>query len=286
MTVERPKNREHGDYATNVALQLAKAAGRPPREVAELIAVRLRAVPGVARVDIAGPGFLNITLDTAAQGELARSIVTAGAGYGHVDTLAGQRINLEFVSANPTGPIHIGGTRWAAVGDSLARILSASGAQVAREYYFNDHGVQIDRFARSLSRGRAARTCPPTATAAGTSTRSRPAIKAKVPGVLDLPPDEAQEVFRREGVEMMFAEIKAEPARLRRRLRRLLPRERPARVRRGRARDRRGCASSATSTRPTARSGCAPPTSGTTRTAWSSSPTATRRTSPATSPTT
>jgi arginyl-tRNA synthetase len=208
VTIERPKNREHGDYATNVALQLAKAAGRPPREVAELIAVRLRSVPGVARVDIAGPGFLNITLDTAAHGELARSIVAAGAEYGHVDTLAGLRINLEFVSANPTGPIHIGGTRWAAVGDSLGRILSASGAQVAREYYFNDHGVQIDRFARSLIARARGEEVPADGYGGGYIDEIAASIKAKVPGVLDLPPDEAQETFRREGVEMMFAEIK------------------------------------------------------------------------------
>jgi arginyl-tRNA synthetase len=208
VTVERPKNREHGDYATNVALQLAKAAGRSPREVAELIAVRLRALPGIAAVDIAGPGFLNITLDTAAQGELARSIVAAGARYGHLDTLAGRRINLEFVSANPTGPIHIGGTRWAAVGDSLGRILSASGAQVAREYYFNDHGVQIDKFARSLLARARGQEVPPDGYGGGYIDEIAAAVIALVPGVLDLPDGEAQEVFRREGVEMMFAEIK------------------------------------------------------------------------------
>ena len=132
VTLERPKNKEHGDYATNVALQLAKPASRPPREVAELIAVRLRAAAGVTKVDIAGPGFLNITLDVAAQGELARLIVQAGAGYGTTQTLAGQRVNLEFISANPTGPLHLGHTRWAAVGDAIGRVLSAAGAEVTR----------------------------------------------------------------------------------------------------------------------------------------------------------
>ncbi|MDQ1487358.1 MAG: arginyl-tRNA synthetase [Actinomycetota bacterium] len=208
VTVERPKNREHGDYATNVALQLAKAAGRPPREVAELIAGRLRPSPGIAAVDIAGPGFLNITLDAAAQGDLARVIVEAGEGYGRADTLAGRRINLEFVSANPTGPIHLGGTRWAAVGDSLGRILSAAGAEVAREYYFNDHGVQIDRFARSLIARARGEDAPPDGYGGAYIGEIAEAIVGKVPGILQLPPDEAQEVFRREGVDMMFAEIK------------------------------------------------------------------------------
>jgi arginyl-tRNA synthetase len=126
--VERPRSREHGDWATNVALQLAKGAGLPPREVATRLATRLAAVSGIKAVDVAGPGFLNITLDAASAGELARTIVEAGAAYGRGDAEAGKRINLEFVSANPTGPIHLGGTRWAAVGDSLARILEASGA--------------------------------------------------------------------------------------------------------------------------------------------------------------
>jgi arginyl-tRNA synthetase len=150
VTVQRPKNREHGDYATNLALQLAKPAGKPPREVAEIVAVRLRETQGVAKVDIAGPGFLNITLDVAAQGELARIIVKAGPTYGHTDTLHGQRVNLEFISANPTGPLHLGHTRWAAVGDAIGRVLSAAGAEVTREFYINDRGVQMDRFGASL----------------------------------------------------------------------------------------------------------------------------------------
>jgi arginyl-tRNA synthetase len=150
VVVERPRVKEHGDYATNVALQLAKAAGVPPRTVAELVAARLRETPGVDSVDIAGPGFLNIRLAGAALGEIARQVVAAGSSYGTTDALSGQSINVEFVSANPTGPMHIGGMRWAAVGDSLSRLLEATGAKVAREYYVNDAGVQIDRFAQSL----------------------------------------------------------------------------------------------------------------------------------------
>jgi arginyl-tRNA synthetase len=208
VTVERPRSREHGDYATNVALQLAKAAGRPPREVAEAIAGRLRQADGVASVEVAGPGFLNIRLDRTAAGELARTIVEAGAEYGRSDALDKERINLEFVSANPTGPIHLGGTRWAAVGDSLARLLEAIGADVTREYYFNDHGTQLDRFAQSLL-ARARGQEPPKDGYGGAYIDEIAArIVAAHPGVLDRPDDEAQEVFRAEGVALMFPEIK------------------------------------------------------------------------------
>ncbi len=166
--VERPKSREHGDWATNVALQLAKKVGKNPREAAALLAEKISAIPGVASVDIAGPGFLNITLDAAAAGELAATIVEAGEAYGRSDKFAGKTINLEFVSANPTGPIHLGGTRWAAVGDALARVLEAEGANVVREYYFNDHGTQIDRFVRSLIAAARGEETPRTATLART----------------------------------------------------------------------------------------------------------------------
>ncbi|GAA3213287.1 arginine--tRNA ligase [Oerskovia jenensis] len=211
--VERPRQREHGDWATNVALQLAKKAGVAPRVIAEDLAQRLAAHPGIKSVDIAGPGFLNITLDAAAAGELARTIITQGATYGNNDSEAGTRINLEFVSANPTGPIHIGGVRWAAVGDSLARVLQASGAVVEREYYFNDHGAQIDRFARSLL-ARAKGEPAPEDGYGGQYISDiaeaviADAIAAGDPDPRTLPDDEAQEVFRARGVERMFGEIK------------------------------------------------------------------------------
>ena len=124
VTIERPRDRGHGDYATNVALQLAKKAGTNPRALAELIAAGLRDSSGIAAIDIAGPGFLNVTVEAAAQGALAAEIVAAGAAYGSSAGMSGERVNLEFVSANPTGPLHLGGTRWAAVGDSLGRIFS------------------------------------------------------------------------------------------------------------------------------------------------------------------
>ncbi|MEV0535360.1 arginine--tRNA ligase [Kitasatospora sp. NPDC050463] len=207
VTVERPKNRDHGDYATNVALQLAKPAGKPPRVVADLVAARLRELPGVAGVDIAGPGFLNIKLDAATQGELARSIVEAGEAYGRNEALKGLRINLEFVSANPTGPIHIGGVRWAAVGDSLARVLRASGADVTTEYYLNDAGVQISKFAGSLKAAANGEPVPADGYVGEYIVDIAKAIVDGVPGVLDLPADEQLQAFRAEGLKLMVAEI-------------------------------------------------------------------------------
>jgi len=208
--VERPRQREHGDWSTNVAMQLAKTAGVAPRALAEALAARLRRIPGVAEVAVAGPGFLNISLQAAAAGELARSIVQAGPSYGRGDQLAGLRINLEFVSANPTGPIHIGGTRWAAVGDSLARVLEAVGAQVTREYYFNDHGAQVDRFARSLL-ARARGEEPPEDGYGGQyiSEIADAVVAGAAIDVLGLPEDDARELFRSRGVALMFEEIKS-----------------------------------------------------------------------------
>jgi arginyl-tRNA synthetase len=208
VVIERPKNPEHGDYATNVALRLAKPAGRPPREVAELLAEELRAHEGIASVDVAGPGFLNITLATGALGSLAVRAVTAGPAYGRTDTLAGQKLNLEFVSANPTGPVHIGGTRWAAVGDALGRLLEASGATVTREYYFNDAGAQIDRFALSLLATAHGRPVPEDGYAGDYIGEIAQQVVAAEPGLLELPEAEQQERFRVRGVDLMFAEIK------------------------------------------------------------------------------
>jgi len=206
--VERPKNREHGDWSTNVSLQLAKGAGMPPREVATRLATRLRAVEGIKAVDVAGPGFLNISVEAASAGELARTIVETAATYGHNDSEAGHVINLEFVSANPTGPIHLGGTRWAAVGDALARILEASGADVTREYYFNDHGVQIDKFARSLLAAAKGEPAPEDGYAGVYIDDIATAVMQGEPGILDLPDPQAQERFRVLGVDLMFDEIK------------------------------------------------------------------------------
>ena len=150
ITLERPKNRDHGDYATSIALQLAKAAGKNPREIATILQAAIASIAGVVKVDIAGPGFINITLDRASQAELVRTILTAGNHYGRGSALQGVKINLEFISANPTGPLHLGHTRWAAVGDALGRVLSAAGADVTREFYINDRGRQMDLFGQSV----------------------------------------------------------------------------------------------------------------------------------------
>lgn len=206
--VERPKVREHGDYATSVALQLAKPAGRPPREVAEAVAAHLRDVEGIAKVDVAGPGFLNITLDSAAQGELARTVVTAGQAYGRTTTMAGQRLNLEFVSANPTGPLHLGHVRWAAVGDALSRILQAAGAEVTTEYYFNDAGIQVDNYAASLDAAARGLPTPENGYGGAYIGEIAAAVVERHPGLLDLPEEKRLEVFRVDGLDLMFAEIK------------------------------------------------------------------------------
>ncbi|KQY43117.1 arginine--tRNA ligase [Cellulomonas sp. Root137] len=211
--LERPRQREHGDWATNVAMQLAKKAGTNPRAFAEELARRLASTEGVSAVEVAGPGFLNIRLDAAAAGELARSVVAQGTQYGQNETLAGVALNLEFVSANPTGPLHIGGVRWAAVGDSLARVLQASGAAVTREYYFNDHGAQIDRFSRSLLARALGQDAPEDGYGGAYITEIAEqvvadALAAGEPDPRTLPTDDANEAFRARGVELMFAEIR------------------------------------------------------------------------------
>lgn len=208
VTVERPRQKGHGDYATNVALQLAKRAGMNPRDFAALVQRGLEATDGIAGVDIAGPGFLNITVATGAQGAVAAQIVDAGSAYGETTEFAGEKVNLEFVSANPTGPIHIGGVRWAAVGDALGRIMEKAGAAVTREYYFNDHGAQIDRFSRSLLASAKGEPAPEDGYGGEYIHEIAAAVVAKAPQVKDLTDAEAQEVFRAEGVEMMFEEIK------------------------------------------------------------------------------
>jgi arginyl-tRNA synthetase len=206
--VERPKVKEHGDYATNIALKLGKKAGMNPRDFAQLLADQLATADGVASAEIAGPGFLNIRVAAGAQGALAPQIVAAGTSYGTSDVYAGQKVNLEFVSANPTGPIHIGGVRWAAVGDSLGRILSAIGADVTREYYFNDHGVQIDRFARSLLADARGEDAPEDGYGGQYITDIAATVIAKHPDAATLPDADALETFRAEGVDLMFTEIK------------------------------------------------------------------------------
>lgn len=208
VVVERPRNPEHGDYATNLALQTAKKAGVNPRELATWLAEALSAHDAIEVAEIAGPGFINIRLAAAAQGGIVANILKAGEVYGNNDVYQGQKVNLEFVSANPTGPIHLGGTRWAAVGDSLGRVLTASGAQVTREYYFNDHGRQIDRFANSLVAAAKGEPTPEDGYAGAYIEEIAAAVVADHPDVLTQDAEVMQETFRAQGVEMMFAHIK------------------------------------------------------------------------------
>ncbi len=208
VVVERPKNRDHGDWSTNVAMQLSGHFNLKPRDFAELLVAKLQNTEGIEQVTIAGPGFINLFVSNSAAGALAKQIVELGSEYGKADSLAGQKLNLEFVSANPTGPIHLGGTRWAAVGDSLARILQSQGADVVREYYFNDHGAQIDRFALSLMAAARGEPTPEDGYAGAYIQEIASAIVKSNPSILSLSSAEAQEEFRKAGVEMMFEQIK------------------------------------------------------------------------------
>ena len=208
VTIERPRVKEHGDYATNVALQLAKKAGLNPRDLAGQIQDRLLKVEGIAAVDVAGPGFLNISVAAGAQGVIAEQVVALGDRYGSSDTGAGERANIEFVSANPTGPVTLASARWAAVGDTISRLLEATGSEVSREYYFNDHGAQIDRFARSLLASGRGEPTPEDGYPGQYVAEIAAAVVKEHPEAPGLPDEEALEVFRAAGVGLMFEEIK------------------------------------------------------------------------------
>jgi arginyl-tRNA synthetase len=194
--LERPRNRDHGDYATNVALTLAKKAGVPPRDLATALAAELTSTAGIESAEIAGPGFVNIRLDNAAQGELARGIVTAGESYGTGSALSGRTVNVEFISANPTGPLHLGHTRWAAVGDAIARVLAAAGATVAKEFYINDRGVQMDKFGASVMAAAHGQPIPEDGYHGGYILDLAAEITAAEPSILELPEQEQLIAFR------------------------------------------------------------------------------------------
>ncbi|MEB3934416.1 arginine--tRNA ligase [Mycobacterium ulcerans] len=208
VVVERPRNPEHGDYASNVALQLAKKVGANPRELAGWIVEALTKADGIASAEVAGPGFINLRLETSAQAKIVNAIIDAGSGFGHSELMAAHKVNLEFVSANPTGPIHIGGTRWAAVGDALGRLLSTQGADVVREYYFNDHGAQIDRFANSLIAAAKGEPTPDDGYAGSYINDIAARVLQKAPDALNLPDAQMHETFREIGVDLMFSHIK------------------------------------------------------------------------------
>ncbi|HWJ66318.1 MAG TPA: arginine--tRNA ligase [Nocardioides sp.] len=206
VTVERPRQKGHGDYATNVALQLAKKAGTNPRALGELLAQRLEQADGVSAVEVAGPGFLNISVEAGAQGRVAADVVTAGSAYGHTDTLAGQRIDVEFISANPTGPLHLGHTRWAVLGDAIARVLAAAGAEVTREFYINDRGVQMNHFADSIIASALGLPKPEDGYAGGYIDDLAKAVEEASPGIFQLEGEERRAAVRAKGYELQLAE--------------------------------------------------------------------------------
>ena len=213
VALERPKNKNHGDWATSIALKIAKGLGKNPRDVAQDIAERLSQVTGIAAVDIAGPGFINITVDAGSAGALLATILEAGDTYGSSDELQSETINLEFVSANPTGPLHIGHTRWAALGDSLARVLRAAGASVVSEFYINDQGAQMDAFGASILAVAKGTPVPENGYQGAYIEDLATRVLAQHPTLLDQPEDEAIRVARDTGYELQLGEIKESLAR-------------------------------------------------------------------------
>ena len=208
LTLDRPKNREHGDYATSIALALAKPSGQPPRKIAEIIVAGLSRRADIAAVEIAGAGFVNITLATASQGGVISNILAAGKQFGHGNKLNGVAINLEFISANPTGPLHLGHTRWAAVGDALGRVLAAAGAKVVREFYVNDRGVQMDKFGASLQAVALAQARPEDGYHGAYIAELATEVIAKSPKIMELSGDEQLSAFRDLGYELQLVQQK------------------------------------------------------------------------------
>ncbi len=209
IVLERPKNRDHGDWSSNLALKLAKPLGANPRELATEIAAALAGADGIASVEVAGPGFINIRLDAAAAGSLAKTIVEAGAAYGTNRSQLGNTINLEFVSANPTGPLHIGHTRWAALGDAIARLLLASGATLVREFYINDAGAQMERFARSVLASINGEPTPEDGYPGSYIDDLGRRVAEAIPELLTLPPDEQLIVARDRAYELQLGDLRA-----------------------------------------------------------------------------
>lgn len=207
--IERPKSRDHGDYATNAALTLARVSGTAPRDIGQALATRLAMAPGIASADVAGPGFVNIRLESAAQGEIARTAVVAGADFGHGRALQGKKVNVEFISANPTGPLHLGHTRWAAVGDALARVLAAAGAEVTTEFYINDRGVQMDRFGASVMAAAHGQPVPDDGYHGGYIADLAARLVQAQPGILDLPEPEQVIAFREAAYAEQLAQQQA-----------------------------------------------------------------------------
>jgi arginyl-tRNA synthetase len=213
VALERPKNHDHGDWATSIAMKLAKKIGANPRDLAAELSDALSEIDGITSIDIAGPGFLNITLDAAAAGEIARTVITEGDRFGHNSSLDGQHINLEFVSANPTGPLHIGHTRWAALGDSIGRVLRASGAHVANEFYVNDAGAQMDVFGESVLAAALGQPTPENGYPGEYINELGRVTLERRPDLASIPRDDAIAIARDIGYELQLQEIKDSLAR-------------------------------------------------------------------------
>ncbi|MEN9716989.1 MAG: hypothetical protein RLZZ483_964 [Actinomycetota bacterium] len=208
IVVERPKNLDHGDWATNVAMQVGKKAGLNPRAAAEILQPILQELPGVEGVEIAGPGFINIRLDAASQGELARDIIAKGNSFGRGTQLSGKKINVEFISANPTGPLHLGHTRWAAVGDAIARVLEAEGAESAREFYINDLGVQMDKFGNSVKAAALGEAIPEDGYHGAYIPELAKQVVSQNPGIKELPEPQRSDAFRDAAYALQLADQK------------------------------------------------------------------------------
>ena len=208
IVVERPKNPDHGDWATNIALQISKKVGLNPRATAEVLIPLISKAPGIESADIAGPGFINVKLSAASQGELARSIVLAGGKFGRGNSLAGKKINVEFISANPTGPLHLGHTRWAAVGDAIARVLEAQGAVAEREFYINDRGVQMDKFGSSVKASALGENIPDDGYHGAYIADLAKDIIETNPNILNLPEPERSIEFREAAYELQLNDQK------------------------------------------------------------------------------
>ncbi|MFF1541183.1 arginine--tRNA ligase [Microbacterium sp. NPDC058269] len=209
IVLERPRNRDHGDWSSNIAMRLAKPFGTNPRELAQQIVDGLAALDGIASAEVAGPGFINIRLDAAAAGALAKVIVDAGAAYGTNTSQEGVSVNVEFVSANPTGPLHIAHTRWAALGDSIVRLLLASGANAVREYYINDAGAQMERFAVSVLAAAKGEPTPEGGYPGAYITTLAGRVLEARPDLLQLPSDEQLSVAMELAYAFQLAEIKS-----------------------------------------------------------------------------
>ena len=208
VALERPKNKDHGDWATSIAMKVAKQLGSNPRDIAVELSGALGSVSGIRSLDVAGPGFINITLDAGAAGEILATIIDQGESFGTNDELAGESINLEFVSANPTGPLHIGHTRWAALGDSLARVLKAAGASVASEFYINDAGAQMDAFGESILAALRGQDAPENGYKGVYIQDLAKQVLSRHPSLLQMEHDDAVVVARDTGYELQLLEIK------------------------------------------------------------------------------